>query len=95
MKKVYLVYQKKRIYTPQMELKFQGIVNIVASSESNEVIIEKRNASYEKAKSDFYSYKEAFAKGEVVWDDALFRMYQYEKDKTIVVTWEITQVEVS
>ena len=95
MKKIYLVYQKKRIYTPQMNLKFQGIVNLVASSESNEVVIEKRNASYEKAKSDFYAYKEAFAKGEVVWDDALFRMYQYEKDKTIVITWEITQVEVS
>ena len=95
MKKIYLVYQKKRIYTPQMNLKFQGIVNIVASSESNEVVIEKRNASYEKAKSDYHNCWEVFAKGEVVWDDALYRMYQYEKDKTIVITWEITQVEVS
>lgn len=92
MKNVYLVFRKKRVFTPKMDLSFQGIVDIVTACETKELAQEYLESNYECEKADFYNYKEAFAKGDVYWDDALFQMYQYEKDKTVIVNWEITQV---
>ena len=92
MKKIYLVYTKKRVYTPKNEIKFEGIVKLVTSCETAELAQEFRNSEYELYKVDFHNCWECFAKGEVTWDDNKFKMIQVEEDKTIVVTWEITQV---
>ena len=92
MKKIYLVITKRRVFTPKLELTFQGIVTIVTACETKELAEDYIESDYEKEKADFYNYKECFAKGEVKWDDNLFQMTQVENDKTVVTNWEIKEV---
>lgn len=91
---IYLVFKKKRVYTPQMHCTFQGIVDLSVACETKDVAKDYVKSSYEKSKTDFFEYKEAFTKGTVNWIDDEFKCIQETKDEVVEVTWEIKEVEV-
>ena len=94
MKKVYLVFNKKRVFTPENDITFTGIVKICGVYDTKEKAEEGLKEAYQKEKSDFYAYKECFCKGKVIWSDHFLTCEQQEEDKTIKFNWEIKEVEV-
>ena len=98
--KVYLVINKKRIYSPESEIDFTGIIDIVGVYTSMEDAQKCVEEEYNKSKGKTY-------KGEVKWDDDNLQMTQKVgkiiplgnrnmlQTQHITVTWTIKEMESS